>query len=43
VLQYPELHAELKENCIREVQKFNLDEPARKTKEIYEKAMAVVR
>jgi len=43
VLQYPELHAELKENCIREVQKFNLDEPARKTREIYEKLVSVVR
>jgi glycosyltransferase involved in cell wall biosynthesis len=43
VLAYPELHAELKENCTREVQKFNLDEPAQKTRAIYEKALSIRR
>ena len=32
VLKYPELHRELKENSFREVQGFNLDEPACKTR-----------
>lgn len=43
VLKYPELHSELKENSFREVQRFNLDEPARKTREIYEQAIMVKR
>jgi len=43
VLQYPELLEELKENTVRESAKFNLDEPAKKTLRIYEKAIARVR
>ncbi|MBW2972584.1 glycosyltransferase family 4 protein [Candidatus Woesearchaeota archaeon] len=43
VLKYSELLEELNENSFREVQKFNLDEPARKTKSIYEEAIAVRR
>jgi glycogen(starch) synthase len=43
VLKYPELHSELKENSFREVQKFNLDTPAQKTKGIYEKALTIRR
>jgi glycogen(starch) synthase len=42
-LMYPELLQELKENSDREVQKFNLDEPASKTKKIYEKALTIMR
>ncbi len=43
VLKYPELHAELKENSFREVQGFNLDVPAQKTRDIYAKALAIRR
>jgi glycosyltransferase involved in cell wall biosynthesis len=43
VLKYPELHAELRENSFREVQKFNLDEPAQKTRAVYERALAIKR
>ena len=42
-LKYSELLAELKENSYREVQKFNLDIPAQKTKIIYEKALSKIR
>ncbi len=42
-LKYSELLGELKENSFREVQKFNLNEPARKTKQIYEKAIEMSR
>jgi glycosyltransferase involved in cell wall biosynthesis len=43
VLKYPELHSELKDNSFREVQGFNLDEPAQKTRHIYEKAISIKR
>ncbi|MBW2967613.1 glycosyltransferase family 4 protein [Candidatus Woesearchaeota archaeon] len=43
VLKYPELHAELTDNSVREVQKFNLDEPAHKVKCCYEQAMTIKR
>jgi glycogen synthase len=43
VLLYPELLSELKENSTREVQKFNLDEPALKTKRAYERALTIRR
>lgn len=39
VLRNPALHEELRENGHEEVQKFNLDEPARKVHDIYTKAM----
>ncbi len=39
VLRNPELHEELRENGHSEVQKFNLDEPARKVHEIYKEVM----
>ncbi len=35
ILRHPELHEELRENGHEEVQKFNLDEPARKVHDIY--------
>jgi glycosyltransferase involved in cell wall biosynthesis len=43
VLQYPELLEELTDNSSREIQQFNLDEPARKTRDIYEKALTIKR
>jgi glycosyltransferase involved in cell wall biosynthesis len=43
VLRYPEFLEELQENSFREVQGFNLDVPAQKTKVIYEKAMKIER
>ncbi len=43
VLNYPELLNELKENSYAEAQKFNLDEPATKTRNIYEKALSIKR
>ncbi|MFH1063736.1 MAG: glycosyltransferase family 4 protein [Candidatus Woesearchaeota archaeon] len=42
-LRYPELLGELTDNSFQEAQKFNLDEPARKTREIYEKAISIMR
>ncbi len=42
-LRYPELLGELTDNSFNEAQKFNLDEPASKTKAIYEKAMSIMR
>lgn len=39
VLRHPELHAELRENSHQEVQKFNLDEPARKVRDAYNEVM----
>ncbi len=43
ILLHPELYEELKENSYRESAKFNLEEPARKTKAIYEKAIQLIR
>ena len=40
VLKYEELRDELRQNSHQEVQKFNLDEPARKCIRIYEEAVA---
>ena len=42
-LSYGELLSELKDNSIREVQKFNLDEPASKTLAAYQKAITIKR
>ncbi len=39
VLTYPELHQELKENSFREAQKFNLEEPAQKCIDCYNKTL----
>jgi len=39
VLQHDELREELRDNSYREVQKFNLDEPARKCRDVYEEVM----
>ena len=41
VLNYPELLDELKDNSTREIEHFNLDVPAQKTREIYEKVIAI--
>jgi glycosyltransferase involved in cell wall biosynthesis len=43
VLKYPEFLEELKDNSFNEVQGFNLDVPAQKTKSIYEKAITIKR
>lgn len=43
VLKYDEFLDELKENGCREAEKFNLDEPARKTRDVYEKVMGIMR
>ena len=39
VLQHPELHEALRENGHAEAEKFNLDEPARKVRDIYHEVM----
>ncbi len=39
ILNYPELHGELKENSFREAQRFNLDTPAQKCVDCYKKAL----
>ena len=41
VLRYSDLHQELKENCAKEANIFNLDEPARKTIDIYKHALSI--
>lgn len=43
LLKYSELLEELKENSIMEVGKFNLDEPAMKTRAAYERALTIRR
>ncbi|NQU78478.1 glycosyltransferase family 4 protein [Candidatus Woesearchaeota archaeon] len=39
ILKYSELREELKQNSFREVQQFNLDKPAEKTRQVYEKVI----
>jgi glycosyltransferase involved in cell wall biosynthesis len=39
VLKHPPLWEELRENSTREVQKFNLDEPARNVIDVYSRAI----
>jgi glycosyltransferase involved in cell wall biosynthesis len=40
VLRHPALHEELRENSNAEVRKFNLDEPARKVRDVYHEVSA---
>lgn len=42
-LKYPALLEDLKDNSYNEVQSFNLDVPAQKVKQVYEKVLSVVR
>ena len=39
LIRHPALHAELRDNTVREAGKFNLDDPAKKTEECYDKVI----